>query len=84
MSMRKHKARQFPNGKVHDHDEGSVQMRIAADPKRQVVVIEFANTVKWFALSKQTALGLAALIIKNANSLPDVPEVNSPPAEDVQ
>lgn len=84
MSMKKHRDRQYPQGKITEHDEGQVGLRIAADPRRQVVVIEFANPVKWLGLPREEALGLAALLTKHAQSLPDVPAVNSPPAEGTQ
>jgi hypothetical protein len=85
MNMKKHKARQFPQGKLRADDEGALMLRVAADPIRQVVAIDFGGIkVSWIALPKNEALEFAELLKTHALSLPDVPAVNSPPAEDVQ
>lgn len=84
MTMKKHRARQFPQGKIHAADEGQVSMRIASDIRRQVVVIEFENAVKWLGMPKREALSLAELLTKRANELPDVPVINAPPITDEQ
>lgn len=84
MSMKKHWARQYPQGKISADDEGAVAVRVAADRKRGVVVIDFRKPVVWFGLSKKQTLEFAALLCKHAEELPDVPEVNTPPAEGTQ
>lgn len=84
MKKRGYPTPQFPQGKIHATDEGQVLLRIASDVRRQVVVIEFENPVKWFGMPKQEALGLAELLTKRANELPDVPAINTPPITDEQ
>lgn len=84
MSIRKHKARQYPQGRISDDDEGALQLGVAADLRTKTVRVNFFGVkVKWFALPRKEALAFAELIRKHALSLPDDPTVNSPPAEGV-
>lgn len=85
MSMRKHRARQqYPQGKLNEHDEGVINIAVAADLKRQVLVVQFPERIRWFAMPKREAIELANLITKRALELADVPAVNSPPADGTQ
>lgn len=59
----------FPEGKVRKDDEGALAFRIAADPSKDIVVIDFGKQVTWLGLPKAEALGLASLLIQHAESL---------------
>ena len=52
----------YPEGKLQADDVGALAMRVAADPRKQVVRIEFGKSVAWLGLPKAEALGLADLI----------------------
>ena len=77
-------SRQYPNGKIADDDEGLIDVRIIADPKRQVVIVDFRKPVPWIALPKQEAVMLAKSLLEHANTLPEVPVVNTLAPKDSQ
>jgi hypothetical protein len=60
---------QFPRGKIDKHDEGEINIGVAADMKHQIVRIMFGTPVKWLGLPKTEALELADLIKKHAEAL---------------
>lgn len=76
--------RRYPEGKIRNDDEGEVRVGVATDYRGQAVIVSFEHGVKWFGLSKASALELAQMITNHANELPDIPRVNTPPAEGVQ
>lgn len=57
----------FPDGKIHESDEGELQMAIGIYENN--VIIEFGTPVKWLGLSKEDTLNLAQKLIDNANKL---------------
>ena len=59
----------FPDGKIHESDEGELAMAIATDPKKKVVIVEFGKAVKWMGLDKSSALEFGRLLIKKAEEL---------------
>jgi hypothetical protein len=61
---------EFPRGKIHSSDEGELRLRMAADHKKGVVILEFGKPVMWLGLDKTTALQLSANIQKLAEELP--------------
>jgi hypothetical protein len=61
---------EYPDGKLHEDDEGEIKIAIAADPSNNVVIIDFGKSVNWLGMGKQEALGLADMIRKNAEKLP--------------
>ena len=46
--------RAYPNGRVAGDDEGALAFAIAADPKNQIVRIEFNKSVDWLGLDAET------------------------------
>lgn len=80
MSMSK----QYPRGKLSDEDEGAVELRVVAYTPGNAVVIEFANSVKWVALSVSEALAFAEIVKAKALELQDEPQVNTVAPDDVQ
>jgi hypothetical protein len=61
---------EFPEGKLTEHDEGALNIGIAADIEKRVVHIQFGKPVAWLAMEKSYALGLADSIRKKAEELP--------------
>jgi hypothetical protein len=47
--------KQFPDGKISDDDEGDLAFAIAADPRRQLIIIRFAQPTHWFAMGPEQA-----------------------------
>jgi len=58
---------QYPNGKLNEHDEGELQIKIGTE--NGAVVMHFGKEIMWLGLSPTDARGLAALMLKNADLL---------------
>lgn len=54
----------FPDGKLGEHDEGALQFGVASSG--DLVHVNFGKPVSWFALPKNDAKALAALLMKHA------------------
>ncbi len=50
--------RAFPNGRINENDDGELTYMIAADPKRQAVIIKFAHPTDWIGLDAESAEAL--------------------------
>jgi hypothetical protein len=59
----------YPRGKVHPDDEGEVEMKIAADLVKKVVVIQFQKPIFWLAMEPDIAKDLAKKILQKATEL---------------
>lgn len=57
---------EFPEGKLNDDDEGSLNVGIAYDKQTGIVHIEFGKPVAWLGLSPSQAIEFAKSIMKNA------------------
>lgn len=57
----------FPDGKLHEDDEGEITMAIGIHEGK--VIIDFGKPVHWLGLPKEDALALAEMITKRANEL---------------
>jgi hypothetical protein len=57
---------QFPFGKLNEHDEGELNIGVAADLKQRTVILNFGTPVVWTAFPPELARQLAELLIKNA------------------
>lgn len=70
----------FPRGHLDQHDEGALQMAIAAcpDPRGGVVRIEFGKPVAWLGLPPREARAFAALILEKVNELESGPKPELP------
>ena len=62
----------FPQGKIDETDEGALQLGVATDAKRGVVVVNFRTPVTWMGLPRKEALEFAALLVQHANELPEL------------
>lgn len=58
---------EFPRGKFNADDEGALMMGVAV--KDRTVIVNFGKPVAWLGLDKQTALALADIIRKYAESI---------------
>lgn len=61
--------RTYSEGKIHPNDEGDIAFRIAADPERNVIVLEFAKPVLWIALPPALAKQLSETIARHLEEL---------------
>lgn len=57
----------FPRGKITENDEG--ELKIAIGVKDNTIIVDFGKQVCWLGLDKQSALELANILIKHANSM---------------
>lgn len=48
-------ARKFPDGRINENDDGELTYAVAADPKRQLVLIQFAHPTDWVGLGPDDA-----------------------------
>lgn len=60
---------QFPQGKSDEHDEGELQMALAADHRAGIVRVEFGKPIGWLGLPAREARTLATLLIEKADEL---------------
>lgn len=58
---------QFPRGKLNDDDEGALAFAIGVRDK--TVIIDFGKPVAWVGLDKASALRLADMIQRHAESI---------------
>ena len=61
--------REYPEGRMGAHDEGSLAFTVGTDEKHRTVVIEFNKPVAWMAMSADDAARLAGLLIEKAKAL---------------
>lgn len=54
--------RAYPNGRVGAADESELAYAIAADPRHQIIRIEFNKPVDWLGLDKQSAESLRDML----------------------
>lgn len=73
----------YPNGKIDDSDDGAIMVRVYC-ARNRVVVVEYADLVKWIAMSRAEALAFADSIVSAASQLPDDPAINTAAPKDVQ
>lgn len=55
----------FPRGKLHERDEGEIQIGVTAT--RGTVVIAFGKEIAWLGLPPQQAREFAAAIVQRAD-----------------
>jgi len=59
----------FPEGKADEHDEGELQLALAADFQQAIVRIVFGKQISWLGLPSSKAREFARLIIEKADEL---------------
>ena len=57
----------FPRGKLNQHDEGGLTLAIGV--KDKTVIIDFGTSTAWIGLDKKTAIDFANSIIDKAESI---------------
>ena len=55
----------FPRGKLHESDEGELQMGVTV--KQGTVIVAFGTPVAWLGLTPQIARDLAATLLERAD-----------------
>lgn len=65
--MKLGKTKQFPRGKLNQHDEG--ELRIAVGVRDKTVMVDFGTTVAWIGLDKDTAIQLAHSLLEKARAI---------------
>jgi hypothetical protein len=65
--MKPGKTKDFPRGKLNEHDEGGLRIAIAVQDK--TVIVDFGTSTAWIGLDKATALALGQSLIEKANSI---------------
>ena len=63
----------FPQGRIHQSDEGGLQFAIAKDIEHGCVLLDFGTPVKWMGLPPATARQLGEALIQKANELEEEP-----------
>ena len=56
----------FPKGQLNDDDEGAINVGVAFDPEKNVVMINFGSPVTWLGLPPKEAIEFANLILAKA------------------
>jgi hypothetical protein len=59
----------FPDGSIHEHDEGGIRFGIATDPMNQVVLLDFGKPVHSLGMSAGEARQLASKLNEHATRL---------------
>jgi len=62
-------AQRYPEGKISADDEGQVQIGIAADPGKGIVVVSFENPVTWIGVPPAQARALSIALDMKANEI---------------
>lgn len=59
----------YPHGKLTEHDEGEIQIKIGGDPQTQRVLIDFGKPTAWIGFTPQQARELAQSLIAKADAV---------------
>ena len=57
------------DGRLNRQDEGDLAFAVAADPRNQVILIDFGKPVKWCGMNTKQARMLAQLLLDKADEL---------------
>lgn len=71
----------FPDGKLDEHDEGELKMRISHDEQR--VRIDFGKATAWFSMPKANALTFAFAVLDHCGVKIEMQQVPGTPADKV-
>lgn len=58
---------EFPQGKIHETDEGEIRMAIAVEDKK--VIIAFGKSTSWVGMDKYQAIHLGECLIEKAKEI---------------
>lgn len=56
----------FPDGKIHEDDEGEITLGVAFDPKSNCVIVNFGKPISWIGLPPIAAIKFANMILDKA------------------
>ena len=59
----------FPDGKLHDGDEGELTIAVWLDAPNQAVVLEFGTRISWMGMDADTARAIATKMIALADAI---------------
>ncbi len=59
----------FPDGQIFKDDEGALNIGIASDKEKGIVIMDFGSPVKWIGLSPEDIYGLTKVMIEKANEI---------------
>jgi hypothetical protein len=60
---------EYPDGAIHENDEGELRFRMAVDPMNQAVIVDFGKPVHSLGMKPNQARRWAAAIVDFANRL---------------
>lgn len=61
--------RNYSEGRLNANDDGDLAFAVAADPAKNVVIIDFGKPVTWFALPPEQVNGLINLLMMKLREL---------------
>jgi hypothetical protein len=59
----------FPRGKLNGHDEGGLNVAVATDYQKGVVILHFGVRISWLGLPPKEAREFAKMLIARADEL---------------
>ena len=59
----------FPDGKLHDGDEGGLTVAVWLDAPNSAVVLEFGTQISWMGMDADTARAIATKMIALADAI---------------
>lgn len=57
----------YPQGKLNEHDEGELAIRVGIQNKK--IVVDFGEPISWFGMDADMAAELGATLIKRARKV---------------
>lgn len=62
----------FPDGKAHSWDKGELNIGMAIDPERKLVIVEFGTSVTTLGLEPEQAIEIGDALINKAKQLEEM------------
>ena len=59
----------FPEGKLHEDDEGEIKFAIAVDPNNHLIHLNFGKKVSFVSFGPAQAREIAAMLVRHAGKL---------------
>ena len=60
---------EFPDGSIHEDDQGELSFGVAADSMNQRIIVNFGKPVAWVGMKASHARQLADVLTRKANQL---------------
>jgi polysaccharide pyruvyl transferase WcaK-like protein len=58
---------EYPHGKIDGSDEGALDVGVAYDPKRHVIILNFGKPVLWIAMPPHEARAFSKFLLEQAD-----------------